>query len=110
MTPQSPYKGRRWILAARRTALRPVVDWGLAQPTANRAMLPPTFGSLLCTLACLAILRWAATGLVDPVLGVGATVVVLWPMALGMALATDLMRKEHILQRRLAETGGRAAG
>lgn len=92
------YPGRHWVLAARRTGLRPVVDWGLRQPTPFRAMLPPFVGAVLNATFAYLLVRASATGLLEPVLGVGLALSVFWPLALALALGTDLLKKEHRFQ------------
>jgi len=93
--PPEVYTGRHWLLAARRTRLRPFVDWGLRQPSPFRAMLPAFLGAVLNGTVAYLLVRAAAASLLAPSLGVGLALLVFWPLALALALGTSLLKKEH---------------
>lgn len=98
MTDGPVYKGRRWLLATRNTQLWPVVAWGLRRSSVSRAMIPPFLGSVLTVVSAFHLLRASAAGIVHPAIGVSVTLLILWPLALALAVGMDLMKKEYRLR------------
>ena len=78
---------RHWLLAARRTRLRPFVDWGLRQPSPFRAMLPAVLGAVLNGTVAYLLVRAAAASL--------------------LALGTSLLKKEHKFRSSLDDGDGK---
>ncbi|MDQ2049509.1 hypothetical protein RBH26_03335 [Natronolimnohabitans sp. A-GB9] len=97
------YKGRSWLLSIRNTPLEPIVRWCLRRPSPYRAMIVPTVISLVSTGVCYWLLRFAATDVIPPAVGIGLTLLVFWPLALLTALGADIIQKEYKLRKRLED-------